>query len=80
MFENTKLLKYGIEDEVEAFSFAHNFSTAGNPTEQIDESWVRNQEIKYTDAEGQQQSEKPYQNIGNGGNYLAHVVSSNPNG
>jgi len=78
-FDNEIKFDYGIEDEVEAFAFAHNHATFGNPTVTINESWVRNQGIKVTDANGQPQTFKPYANLGDGGNCPVHGVSSTPN-
>ena len=79
MFDNEIKLKYGIEDEVEAFAFANNYATFGNPPVEINETWVKNQTITVTGADGQPQTIKPYANLGDGGNCPVHGVSSNPN-
>lgn len=77
-FDNEKLLNYGVEDEVEAFSFAESYSSFGGSTEHITSDWVKNQEIKVT-KDGVETTYKPYETLGNGGNCPVHGVSSNPN-
>lgn len=77
--DNEKVLSYGVEDEVEAFAQAENYSTLGNPEKEITAEWVKRQEITVTGADGTATQVKPYENLGNGGNCPIHGVSSNPN-
>ena len=53
MTYNEKFLNYGIEDEVEAFTFATYFSSYGNPSVLTDEAWVRAQYVTEINSNGQ---------------------------
>ncbi|WP_164122158.1 MULTISPECIES: hypothetical protein [Sphingobacterium] len=49
---NENILKYGIEDEVEAFQFQQMYETSGSPTQTIDQNYIKNMSIPLKDVNG----------------------------